>query len=139
MADRITMTEARHKINEILYNHIGKENAIGMSALYQKVYGEKPVDLVNDTRPIRIIITALRNQGRAIGSITSSNGGGYYIPRSGSELQEYCDVRLHRPALRKLKMEATIKGVSLPSLIGQMALNFEVKNEREKEHSEPEN
>ena len=136
MADKITMKEARSKILEVMLNHVGKENAIGMSALYQKVYGEKPFDLVNDTRPIRTIITALRDEGRAIGSTSKSNGGGYYVPRSGSELQEYCDVRLHRPALRLLKREATIKNVSFPSLIGQMALKFEANNERETNHSE---
>ena len=48
-------------------------------------------------------------------------------PGAGSELDDYCTRMYHLPALRKLKMEAILRKVTLPELIGQMAMNLEEK------------
>ena len=123
-ADKMKFEEARGRLFEILSEHLGKENAVGMDVLHEKIFGEKVLHKINDTKKTRQLITALRGQGRAIGSNSSKNGGGYYLPRAGSELDEYCK-RMHRRALRILAMEARIRKKSLPELIGQMSLNFE--------------
>lgn len=125
--DLMTFDEAKARLFEALFDHVGKENAVGADVLYVEVYGEKVPHKINDTKPLRKLITALRNQGKAIASVCSANGGGYYRPRAGSELDEYCRRMLHMPALRKLAMEAKIRKVSLPELIGQMSLNFEAQ------------
>jgi hypothetical protein len=121
----MTFNEAKGRLMDVLFDHLGKENAIGMDVLFTKVFDEPVAHKINDTKKIRKLITAIRGQGRAIASVCSSNGGGYYVPRAGSELEDYLARMLHRPALRKLAMEAKIRKISLPKLIGQMSLNFD--------------
>jgi hypothetical protein len=122
--DAMTFDEAKGRLMDALFDHIGKENAVGMDVLYESVFSLKAPHKINDTKPLRKLVTAIRKQGRAIASVCSRNGGGYYIPRAGSELEDYLSCMLHRPALRKLAMEAKIRKVSLPELIGQMSINF---------------
>jgi hypothetical protein len=122
---KMTFDEAKGRLLDALFDHVGKENAVGMDILYQKVFDKKALHKINDTKELRKLITAIRGQGRAIASVCSSNGGGYYVPRAGSELEDYLARMLHRPALRKLAMEAKIRKISLPKLIGQMSLNFD--------------
>lgn len=125
--DLMTFDEAKARLLEVLFDHIGKENAVSMDVLFEKVYSEAAPNKINDTKKVRKLITAVRNQGRAIASTCARDGGGYYIPRAGSELEEYLRRMLHQPALRKLAMEAKIRKVSLPELIGQMSINFEAQ------------
>lgn len=122
--DDLTHDEARGRLMDVLVDHIGIENAVGMDVLFTAVFGEPVAHKINDTKKIRKLVTAVRGQGRAIASTCANNGGGYYIPRAGSELEDYLARMLHRPALKKLAMEAKIRKVSLPELIGQMSLNF---------------
>jgi hypothetical protein len=125
--DLMTFDEAKGRLMEALFDHVGKEHAVGADVLHAEVFGEKVPHKINDTKPLRKLVTAIRRQGKAIASTCSSNGGGYYIPRAGSELEDYLAHMLHRPALRKLALEAKIRKVSLPELIGQMSLNFEAQ------------
>jgi hypothetical protein len=134
--DAMTFDEAKARLFEALFDHVGKEHAVGADVLYTEVFGEKVPHKINDTKPLRKLITAIRGQGRAIASVCSANGGGYYIPRAGSELDDYCRRMLHMPALRKLAMEAKIRKVSLPELIGQMSLNFEAEGSKVKAERE---
>jgi hypothetical protein len=120
----MTFDEAKGRLFDVLSRHLGKENAIGMDVLHEVIFDETVSHKINDTKKTRILITALRSQGRAIGSNSSKNGGGYYLPRAGSELDDYCK-RMHRRALRILAMEAKIRNISMPELVGQMNLNFE--------------
>lgn len=121
----MTFDEAKGRLLDALFDHVGKENAVGADVLYEQVFDKKTIHKINDTKELRKLITVIRSQGRAIASVCSNNGGGYYIPRAGSELDDYCRRMLHMPALRKLAMEAKIRKVSLPALVGQMSLNFE--------------
>jgi len=120
------ITEKEHAkmvLLRILYRHIGAGQKIGMGELYREVFGEEWHNRINDTRALRTLITELRHEGVPICSVASNNGGGYYLASAGSELTGYCE-RLRTQALKKLKLEAKIRRVSLPDLIGQMAMNF---------------
>ena len=87
-AEPIDTPERRIEIMSILMHHIGKANAIGMGELYYKVFGESYENRINDTRRLRTILKAMKNEGSPICSHCSSNGGGYYLA-VGSELGDY--------------------------------------------------
>ena len=120
---QISNEEATSKILMVLSRHVGIEKALDMGDLYSRVFGEPYTHKINHTRRLRTIITALRQKGVPIGSTAAKNGGGYYIVRAGSELDEYCG-RLRRAALRKLFMESKLRKISMGELLGQMRLNF---------------
>lgn len=107
----------------VLSRHGGEEKAIGMDVLYKAVFGGTVRHKINDTRPLRTVITVLRDEGAAIGSVRRKNGGGYYLAR-GSELVDYKN-REKQSALKKLARLAKMEDVSLPQLLGQMKLNLE--------------
>ena len=120
----ISNEEATSKIYLILSQHVGEEKAIDMGELYSRVFNEAYTNKINHTRRLRTIITAQRKKGARIASTSSKNGGGYYIVRAASELDEYCG-RLRRAALNKLMMESRLRKISMPELLGQMQLNME--------------
>jgi len=119
------LTEARKsRLKDELMEHIGWQNAIGMAELYEIIYGEGWENRINDTRGIRTLITALRNEGRPICSVSNSNGGGYYLAAAGSELDSYIKAN-ERRALRVLSRNSRIRKISLPDYLGQMQLTLE--------------
>jgi len=107
----------------ILSRHVGANRKIGMGELYCAVFGESWSNRINDTRALRKVITELRHEGVPICSIADSTGGGYYLASAVSELSGYCE-RLRTQALKKLALEAKIRGISLHELLGQMTMNF---------------
>ena len=120
----------------ILTRHIGEEKAIDMGELYRRVFDKDWNHKINDTRPLRNIITILRNEGCLIGDTRSSKGGGYFIARSVSELNEFFDRRTHE-ALKKLRMVSNMKKIGLAEMLGQMALNLKARKRTEdKKHGE---
>ena len=102
-----------------LLRHIGRENAVGMGELYRLVWGKPYTHKINHTRELRYYITELREEGHAICSDTS----GYYVARAGSELEAFC-ARQRRRALKTLQMEARIRKMTLPDLMGQIRLTL---------------
>ena len=117
--------QERHKAKTlaILTRHIGEEKAIDMGELYRRVYDQDWKNKINDTRKLRKIITDLRYEGCLIGSTYARSGGGYYIARSSSELNEFFDRRKHE-ALKILRLVASMKHMGLDEVLGQMALNL---------------
>jgi hypothetical protein len=109
---------------QVLSRHIGRGKAINMAALFTEVYGAPPRNTITGTRRLREIITRLRTQGVPICSAADMDGGGYYLPAAGSELEAYCG-RLRSQALKKLKQEAELRKVALPQLLGQIQMNLE--------------
>lgn len=107
-----------------LTDHIGEFNAVGMAELYTAVFERPWENRINDTRFLRTLVTELRDEGRAICSVSSSDGGGYYLAAAGSELANYLS-RAERKALRILKRNAVIKKTTLPNYLGQIKLNME--------------
>jgi len=95
-----------------LTQHVGAHRRIGMGELYQRVFGRPWSHRINDTRDLVPIV-----------SVSDRHGGGYYLASAGSETEEYC-ARLRVQALKKLKMEARIRRIALPRLVGQIAMNL---------------
>lgn len=120
---QISFDEAAGRLLMVLTGHVGREHAIGMDDLYTRVFHKPAGHKINSTREVRKLVTALRQKGQPIGSVSSTNGGGYYLIRAGSELDEYCS-KLRQAALRKLVMEARLRKLSMPELLGQMQMNL---------------
>jgi len=117
------MSEHKSRLLAILTRHVGIEKAIGMGELYERVYGKPYQNRINDTRELRRLITELRMDGSLIGETRSHSGGGYYLARSVSELNDFFDRR-KREAIKKLALVAHMQRVGLPELMGQMVLNL---------------
>lgn len=110
------------KMLQIMTKHIGRSRSIGMSQLYEEVFGEPCTNKWNEARILRQLVTELRREGVPICSDTDKEGGGYYLAAAGSELENYCS-RLRTRALKILRMEATLRNMTLPELLGQLSLN----------------
>lgn len=123
------MQDQKHETHKlrlmyILAKHVGETNAIGMAELFVDVFGEEWRHRINDTRKIRMIVTELRGEGIPICSVTTKDGGGYYLAAAGSELRGYTE-RDKKRALRILARVSRIEKISLPELLGQMRLRME--------------
>ena len=89
----------------------------------QAVYGRSWRNRINDTRPLRKIITDL--QGRASRSIRSLGQRRRLLLRRGRrELAGYLRRNKVR-ALKILKINAQIMKISMPDYLGQMKLDME--------------
>lgn len=121
--DVMNFDAAAGKLLQVLALHVGREHAIDMGELYTRVFGRTVSHKINESRDIRKLITALRRKGIPIGSTSKRNGGGYYLVRASSELDEYCSA-LRQRALRALVMEARLRKMSMPELLGQMQMNL---------------
>lgn len=113
----------------VLTDHVGRAQAIGMGELFEKVFDKPYENRINHTKDLRRLVTLLRQKGKRICSVSSKEGGGYYLAAAGSEMQDYTR-RLKNSALRKLKVVAVMERVSLPELLAQMALNAEAEAPR---------
>jgi hypothetical protein len=118
------LKELKVRLAWALMEHVGKEHAIGMGELYEKVYGKPWQNRINDTRALRHLITDLRKEGKRV----CSAGSGYYLAAVDSELEEYL-ARRRRRALTELGMEAAMRKKSLPELLGQLSLDLESREQ----------
>ena len=119
-----TSEKYRGRLLATLTGHIGEPNAIGMASLFEAVYGRPWDNKINDTRALRHLVTGLRTEGIPICSVSSQDGGGYYLAAAGSELANYLR-RSERRALKILSRNARIKKISLPNYLGQLRMNME--------------
>jgi len=111
-----------------LARHVGPSRVVGMGELYEATYLKRWEHRINSTRQLRRAITALRQEGLPICSVSTPDGGGYYLAAATSDLDDYCR-RLRHQALKKLAQEARLRRVSLPSLLGQIQLNLRPQGE----------
>jgi len=116
-------SEHRAAVIEILTRHVGREKAIGMGELYERVWGKPWKHRINDTRDLRYLITDMRYRGVLIAEVRGKTGAGYYLARSEHEIRTFLDKRTAE-GLKKLKMVAAMRGKSLPEFMGQLALSF---------------
>ncbi|MCE5212965.1 MAG: hypothetical protein LLG40_15595 [Deltaproteobacteria bacterium] len=122
--NEIDTAENRNRLLAQLSSHIGETNAISMTALYEAVFDRAWDDHVNDTRSLRHLITILRDEGVPICSVSSSNGGGYYLAAAGSEMADFLR-KTERRAIRILRRNAAMKKTSLPNYLGQLKIEME--------------
>jgi len=123
---KIDTAENRSRLKSALFEHVGEVNAISMTALYEAVFDRRWNDRINDTRTLRYLITALREDGVPICSTSSQHGGGYYIAAAGSEFIDFLR-KTERRAICILMRNARMKKVSLPEYLGQLKLEMEAK------------
>ena len=111
---------AKSRLKSALMDHVGRGRKVGMGELYEAVFDEAWSHRINDTRALRKLVSELRREGLRVCSDT----GGYWLAATDSELGDYLG-RQHERAIRILAMEARIRRVSMPKLLGQMALEFD--------------
>lgn len=118
--------EEEQQISRLLremVRHIGKSRAIGMGELYEKVFERPWQHRINDTRPLRKLIKKLQEDRRNPLAICSSPEG-YFLAAAGSELTDFIQGRLKKPALKKLTLAALLERKSLPDLLGQLQMEM---------------
>lgn len=104
------MTSSASELLVILSRHQGAEAGIRAQDLAARL--DVP------ERRIRTLVSELREEGTAICAHPTT---GYFIPETPEELQQSCEFLEHR-ALRSLTLMSRMKNVSLPTLLGQLAL-----------------
>jgi hypothetical protein len=119
----LSQTQIENRVLKILNRHIGKEKAIGMGELFERVYGKPWWHRINDTTPIRRVIKKLRNEGALIASTKATVGGGYYQARSVHEMQAWFDEVTYE-IVNKSIMISRMKQIGLLEFLGQLQLNL---------------
>ncbi len=89
----------------ILRFHRGRDNAIPRTALLDKL---KMIGWTAPDRSVRAQINLLRKDGHLICSC-GGHGGGYYIARDWSELEDYIGQELRPRAMDLLEQEKALK------------------------------
>jgi len=105
-----------------LQDRIGRQKAIGMGPLFERVFGRTYSHRINDTRPLRDLVEELRFKGFRI----CSDQTGYWLASTDSELRDYCAAD-KKKALRILKKIGNMQKISLPALLGQLTLDDYVR------------
>lgn len=90
--------------------HAGKANGIGAEELATL--------LCVTERMLRSLITEARDQGIAISATPDT---GYYIAQTPDEIEECCRF-LRSRAMKSLHLEAQLRRIPLPDLLGQLHL-----------------
>ena len=93
--------------------HIGKGKGISAKEISAQL------GLIDkDNRAVRTLISYLRENGIAI---CGTPKDGYYIAATPEELKDTCDF-LRGRAMHSLKLEANLRRIPLPDLLGQLHL-----------------
>lgn len=103
-------TANKHQLLGLLSDRPGKRNGIGVRDL--------AYHLRTTERHVRSLVTALREDGVAVCGHPST---GYYIAETPEELEECCQF-LRSRALHSLGLEARLRKIPLPDLLGQLHL-----------------
>lgn len=100
----------KHDLARELQHHIGAGNGAGVFDLATR--------LGVDERRVRSLITELREDGIAICGHPKT---GYYIAATAEELESTCQF-LRSRAMHSLTLEARLRKLPLPDLLGQLHL-----------------
>lgn len=95
----------------VLSRHVGRGHGIAAHALA----GEAAIS----PRRVRYVVTALRVEGVAVCGHPKT---GYYLAQTPAEVEETCQF-LRARALHSLHLEAQLRRMTLPDLVGQMRFN----------------
>lgn len=103
-------TADKHQLLALLSDRIGRNNGQNVRDL--------AYHLRCPERLVRKLVTALREDGIAVCGHPST---GYYIAETSVELEECCQF-LRSRALHSLGLEARLRKIPLPDLLGQLHL-----------------
>lgn len=116
--DDVQYNPLESTIRRILSERVGRENAISRKALVEEI--NRDAIFQKSEREIRTEIKHLvESHGEWIGSCAR----GYFVIRTNQELVDACRY-YHGYALSLLRVEAKLKKISMPALMGQMALEL---------------
>lgn len=104
------MMKDHNDLMSVLTQHIGAKNGVTASALAAK--------LEISERNVRQHISTLRDEGIAVCGHPST---GYFVAANRDEIEATCRFLRNR-AMHSLHLEARLRQVTLPELIGQMKL-----------------
>ncbi len=116
MADQIELTDLEKDLIELLGARRGEGNAISREKLCEALY---PV-------PERTIREVIKHLVTKHGIPIASGPNGYYTPITADEIRRCCDY-YHRYAMASLEVEAKLRQVSLPELLGQIRMDLRAK------------
>lgn len=100
----------KHDVLAALQRHIGRRNGISAKALADT--------LGCDERSLRKIISELREEGTAVAAHPDY---GYFMAETAEDL-ELCCAFLRARAMHSLHLEAQLRRIPLPDLLGQLKL-----------------
>jgi len=109
-----------------LQKHRGRQNAVSMAELYERVYGETPKDKISSTRPLRKVLTELRKMGFPVCSAMTGKETGYFLAETAEEIEQFCEA-MEKRVMKTLYLLSRVKKLSLPDYLGQLKLK-EAKN-----------
>lgn len=109
-----------------LQKHRGRQRAIPMAELYEKVFGETPRDKISSTRPLRRVITELRKMGFPVCSAMIGRETGYFLAETAEEIEKFCET-MEKRVMKTLYLLSRVKKLSLPEYLGQLKIK-EAKN-----------
>jgi hypothetical protein len=104
------MIANKHQALTTLQRHVGAGNGITAEAL--------AVQLCTTKRHVRSLVTELRMEGIAVCGHPKT---GYFIAATDTEVEDTCKF-LRSRALHSLTLEASLRKLTLPDLLGQMRL-----------------
>lgn len=104
------MTPSKNSLMTVLSTCIGREKGVRVSDLAWH--------LRTNERTVRSLVSELREDGVAVCGHPSS---GYFIAETAEELEETCQF-LRSRALHSLTLEAKLRRIPLPDLLGQLHL-----------------
>lgn len=96
-----------------LSRHIGAANGVTARALVREIVGDAGE---YHERHLRHLISELREEGAAI---CATPRHGYFIAQTDDELTQCCAF-LRSRALHSLRVEAQLRRIPLPTLLGQL-------------------
>lgn len=98
-------------VMELSHRHLGRRNGVTAAALAQK--------LGVSERMLRTLISRAREDGIAIVGTPET---GYFVADNDKELRECCAF-LRARAMHSLMIEARLRKIALPELLGQLHLD----------------
>ena len=109
----MTALVAREHLKAALLLHVGQHHGINARDLAS--------DLGITTRHLRLLISALREEGLPVCGTPET---GYFLAANAAELEQCCAF-LRSRAMHSLVIEARLRKLPLPTLLGQMKLSME--------------
>jgi len=104
----------QHSVLAALSRHIGKGAGVKIGSLVFEATGSAPTASLE--RQCRNVISDLRRAGYPV---CAHPRNGYYVAKTQQELDECCQFLRDR-AMHSLTLEAALRRVALPELIGQL-------------------